>query len=284
LQHVKTQAALAIQGDTVKQLNKQKRAITVIITVFALVGMLLMLPEAVAATPEPEQAEPTASVVADSIIPFDAMSFVLHRVDADSYFAAIRGHLDPEVVLPATVEIALPAGTEIIWFGEASDDGIESSHTFEYPYDVRTEYNLDIYTVTLTSYHNVQIEYNLFINPAVQLENGDYIVIMEYTPLTDLTALSMITNLPVGSTVHDEIDRTVEFLGPNAHGESQFGQIFHNPEALQPITLSVTYSVTTGQETVLDGLMVAAAILIGIALVTMIGIIIAKRRQHQQVL
>jgi len=254
-----------------KQLGKQYRSVLASIAVLIMAGaLLLMLPGITEATPE--QAEP-----ADSITPFEAMSFVLHRVDADSYFAAIRGHLDPEVQLPATVEVALPAGSEIIWFGETPSDGVASGRTFEAPYNVRTEYNLDIYTVTLISYHEVQIEYNLFANPAVRLENGDYIVRMEYTPLTDLTALSMITNLPVGSTVYDE---AIAFLGPNAHGESQFGQIFHNPEALQPVVLGITYSVTTGQEAVLDGLVIAAAILAGAALVAVIGIIVVKRRQQ----
>ncbi|MCL2745832.1 MAG: hypothetical protein FWE48_01890 [Coriobacteriia bacterium] len=266
-------------------LKQSKIAVTVVlgIALLTFISLVVVLPaQTFASEGEAESGIEATSTGADNleITDFEAMTVIIRRLP-NTYFAAVTGFLNPEVQLPATVEIALPEGSHIIWFGEPSEAGpIEADPRFEDP-DMRNEDGFDIYTVTLENEHHVQVEYNLFFSPATEAGDGSYILRMEYTPLTDLQAIRFKTNLPIGSEV---LDDDVEFYGMNSEGERQYGRTFRDTTAGRMITTNLTYTSprfqgTPNESRVSDGLVVTVVVmLVGVAGALGIVVIAKKRR------
>ena len=253
----------------IKQPKIFARAVVLKIIILALVGTLLVLPLSATATPEDELPE---------ITPFEAMTMTVRRLPT-TFIAAATGFLDPDIELPVTVEIAVPAGSSLIWFGEPSWDGpITADPRFEEPFNMRTEDGLDIYTVTLENYPQVQIEFNLAFSPVAELADGTQALRMEYTPLTELQALRFLTNLPIGSEVLDE---NINLYGFNEENEPQFGYTFRNTRAGEMYTITVLYQGdgAHSETGVIDGLLITAAILLVCLAAVLALVFITKRRR-----
>jgi len=265
---------------------KQLRAVLAGILTVALLSTLLLTPVQLIAAEadggEDAGATTAAAAMQTEITPFDAMTHVVRRLP-NTYFAATTGFLDPSVELPATIEIAIPAGSAVIWFGEPSPDlPITSAPRFEEPFTMRTEGGFDIYTATLETFHQAQIEYNLFFNPVAETEDGNYIIRMEYTPLTDLQALRLITNLPQGSELLDS--EGIDWVGINDDGEHEYARTFRDVSAGELVSASIGYSApqwmgTPNQSRVADGLIITAVAAIGGIAVALGFVIVAKRRR-----
>jgi len=260
---------------------KQLKAVLAGIFAAVLMATLLLMPVSLVAA-ELETSEGEAVATPSEITPFDAMTHVVRRLP-NTYFAATTGFLDPSVELPATIEIAIPAGSSVIWFGEPSPDlPITSAPHFEEPFLVRTEDGFDIYTATLETFHQAQIEYNLFFSPVAQAEDGNYIIRMEYTPLTDLQALRLITNLPQGSELLDP--EGIEWVGINDDGEHEYARTFRDVRGGELVSASIEYSAPRGtgtpnQSRIADGLIIAAVAVIGGVAVALTFVIVTKRRR-----
>ena len=254
--------------EMIKQPKIFARAVVLRIVSLALLSALIVLPVSAIATPEEELQEVT---------PFEAMTLVVRRLPT-TYIAAATGFLDPDIELPVTVEIAVPAGASIIWFGEPSGGPITDDPKFDEPFDLRSEDNLDIYRVTLENYPQVQIEYNLAFSPVAELADGSQALRMEYTPLTELQALRFITNLPIGSEVLDE---NIEFFGLNEENEPQFGYTFRNTRAGEMYTITVLYQGdgAHSESGVIDGLLITAAIVLCCVAVVLVLVLVTKRRR-----
>ena len=253
----------------IKQPKLVMRAVVLKIISLVLVGSLLVLPLSATATPEDELPE---------ITPFEAMTMTVRRLPT-TFIAAATGFLDPDIELPVTVEIAVPAGSSLIWFGEPSWDGpITADPRFEEPFNMRTEDGLDIYTVTLENYPQVQIEFNLAFSPVAELADGTQALRMEYTPLTELQALRFLTNLPIGSEVLDE---NINLYGFNEENEPQFGYTFRNTRAGEMYTITVLYQGdgAHSETGVIDGLLITAAILLVCLAAVLALVFITKRRR-----
>jgi len=269
------------------------------ILALALVGALLLLPAFATALPPEgevvdieEAAVGTEETTDSTITPFDAISFILLRLPT-TYTATAIGYLDETTELPATIEIAIPAGSEVIWFGAPTGGSIANDPEFE-DFSVRTEGNLDIYTAVLEDRHRVQMEFMLFDEPVAQLEDGSYAVTFEYIPLTDLAALRIMTNLPMGSQAQPNamafsgnlVDSVpLESFGLNDEGEPYYGFTFWNAEALQHTGMTITYVPIAGHGTpidnnVFDGLVVVAISLLVVAAAAVAAVLIVKKRQQ----
>ena len=252
----------------IKQLKISARAVVLKIISLTLLSAVLVLPVSATAAPEDEQLE---------ITPFEAMTMKVRRLPT-TYMAAATGFLYPDIELPVTIEIAVPAGSSIIWFGEPSGGQITADPRFDEPFNVRTEGNLDIYTATLEHYPQVQIEFNLAFSPVAELADGTQALRMEYTPLTELQALRFLTNLPIGSEVLDE---NINLYGFNEENEPQFGYTFRNTQAGELYTITVLYhgEGAHSERGVIDGLLITAAIVLCCVAVVLAFVIIAKRRR-----
>ena len=221
------------------------------------------------------------SVVQSEIVPFEAINYFKAR-HIDRYSIAVIGFLNSEVELPATVELAIPAGSEVIWFSEASGGPIANDPEFTEPFNIRTESNFDIYTVTLEHYHSVQIEYRTDYNPVTRLSDGWYSIQMSYTPIADLPILRLMTNFPAETIVQDP---NVEFMGTDDEGNPIMFRIYTDISAFQTVQGEITYFppeglgmvATTGS--VWEGLiitLVASAAVIAIAITF---VVITKKRK-----
>ena len=197
-----------------------------------------------------QYAEDAANTNTAETTPFEAVNYYIAR-HFNAYSVAVTGFLSPEAQLPAKVEIAIPAGSEIIWFSEMSgSDFIGNDPEFTEPFNVRTEAGLDIYTVVLEQYPAVQIEYHINDDPNQRISEGVYSVAMEYTPFADTPFVRLMTNLPAGSIVEDP---DVAFMGEDANGYFVFMRLYENVSALHPVQGEITYRPPAGTGMIAEG-------------------------------
>jgi len=241
-------------------------------------------PVAIAAEePELGESAPATEVTADGVTPFEAMTFQIVRLP-NTYFASATGFLNPEIELPATVEIAIPSGSAVIWLGEPSGGDITSDPHFENPADhVRTEGEFDVYRVTIEHHHQLQIEFNLAFNPVAQLSDGTYALRMEYTPWQDLQALRLITNLPPGSNMLTE---DASLYNRNMEGENEYGFTFRDVTAGQIYSFTITYDAprflgTPNVSRVEHGLLITGAVVAVAVVGALFGVIYMGKRRRK---
>ena len=215
------------------------------------------------------------------IIAFEAINYFKAR-HIRGYSVAVIGFLNPEVELPATVELAIPAGSEIIWFSEVSGGLLADDPEFTEPFNLRTESGFDIYTVTLEHYHSVQIEYELDYNPVTQLSDGVYSIQMQYTPITGLPILRLMTNLPAETTIQDP---SVEFMGEDEAGNLIFFRLYTDISPFQTVQGEITYLPPEGlgmiaqNDNLLGGIIVAIAAVLAVLAIGIGYIFFANKRK-----
>jgi len=246
------------------------------------------LPAPSAAADEGQIHDTPYDIDPEDVARFSLMQYKFFRVP-DGYTAGIWGILDPsEVELPATIQIALPTGANVFWFGPVPADGVTPDTPPFDSFHVYTdeEKGLDIYTATLTDSFEVQIEHyhwgEGFAFPVRSLPNGDHMIRISYTPLHDVDILRLAAFLPAGSAARDE--NNVEFLGTGPTGDPAFAMTFHNAQALETYTVEIEYAppeITArhNQEGIAGGILVAIAVTVG-AVAAVLGLwFFIKRRK-----
>jgi hypothetical protein len=146
-------------------------------------------------------ASPESELASDDIAQLEVILYKIFR-SPDGYAALIGGSLNSDTPLPTQFEVAVPAGVELLWFGEISGGPRENDRIFPEPYTVRTENGFDIYTA-ITYEHVIQIEYLIEEEPFENLGGGDHLFNISYTPLHDARILRLAAYLPMGSVVRD---------------------------------------------------------------------------------
>ena len=227
----------------------------------------------------------------DDVARFSLMQYKFFRVP-DGYTASIRAVLDPdEVELPATIQIALPTGANVFWFGPIPAGGVNPDTPPFDSFHVYTdeEKGLDIYTATLTDSFEVQIEHyhwgEGFALPVRSLPNGDHVIRISYTPLHDVDILRFAAFLPPGSVVRDET--YVEYLGTGPGGDPAFAMTYLGAQALETYTVEIEYTppaitARENQEGIAGGILVAIAVAVG-AVAAVLGLwLFIKLRSKKQ--
>ena len=226
----------------------------------------------------------------DDLAQFSLIQYKFFRVP-DGYTAGIWGILNPnEVDLPATIQIALPTGANVFWFGPVPAGGVSPDSPPFSNFHVYTdeEKGLDIYTATLTDSFEVQIEHyhwgEGFAFPVRSLPNGDHVIRISYTPLHNVEILRLAAFLPADSAVRDA--ENVEFLGTGPTGDPAFAMTFHNAQALETYTAEIEYAppeitARQNQEGIVGSIIVAIAAS-AIAVVAVLGfwLFLKLRKQH----
>ena len=176
-----------------------------------------------------------------------------------AWTVTVRGKIDEYAMLPATVEIGVPAGSDVFWFGEVYADWGNppvGNPEFPEPYTMRTEGDTDIYTAVLTTTHAVQIEYTLPYDPRIETVEGSGIRVT-YTPLHDVEDLWLAAATPPETAV---LDRDIRYLGTGPHGELAFAYVIEDAIGGQEYSADIIY--TTGITETVSG--VSSAVPIGI--------------------
>jgi len=232
-----------------------------------------------------QDAESVADANIVEVTPFEAINYYLAR-HFNTYSVAVTGFLSPETQLPAKVEIAVPAGSEIFWFSEMSGGFIGNDPEFTEPFNVRTEAGLDIYTVVLEHYSAVQIEYRIEGNPNQRISEGIYSIAMEYTPLVDTPFVRLMTNLPAESAVEDP---SAVFMGADDEGYLVFMRLYENASALQPVQGEITYWPPAGtgmideSNNLLGGLGAAIGAVVAVIAMASAFVYFSRRRRTQEI-
>ena len=176
------------------------------LAVLVAVALLLSTTIPAIAFAETETEDATAS---GEIAEIEELLYKIFR-SPGGYAALIGGRLPTDTELPVTFEIAIPAGSEILWFGEISGGPREDDRSFPQPYTLRTEGDFDIYAA-ITYEHVIQIEYLLEDDPFEALGNGEHRYFLSYTPLHDAEVMRMAAYLPKDSDVADPSFTNVGF-------------------------------------------------------------------------
>ncbi|MCL2746869.1 MAG: hypothetical protein FWE48_07285, partial [Coriobacteriia bacterium] len=131
---------------------------------------------------------------ADYIVPFRLVGYAV-QMGQDGWMATIYAELPDHVTLPAFVALAVPAGTDVLWVGETDGDN-ELQRTAE----IHVEEGYEIYTLELTRYRGMQLEYKL---PDVRTQpvSGYPAILTAYRPYTDVDTLISMVTIPENATL-----------------------------------------------------------------------------------
>jgi len=191
---------------------------------------------------------PTARVGGE-VVPFDTLIYKVMQ-SHNQWIVIIGGTLSDRTPLPATIEVAVPAGSPVFWFGEVGGSGNPELDP-RFPGDLadmrRNEGAFDVYTATMTTHRDMQIEYRLNTNPFTQGPDGPTIA-LEYTPWQDVRELRLAAALPPGGAV---LARDIEFLGfgPGENADERspaFARLFTDAPAGETFSTEITYTITGG--------------------------------------
>jgi hypothetical protein len=211
--------------------------------------------------------------IGGEIVPFESLIYKVMQ-SHNQWIVIVGGTLPDNTPLPATIEVAVPTGSPVFWFGEVGGSG-DPQQDPAFPEErrsMRTEGAFDIYTATMSIYRDMQIEYRLNSNPFTQGPDGPSIF-LEYTPWQDVSELRLAVALPPGGAV---LASDVEFLGfgpgenPNDRSPA-FARIFTDVSAGEVFSTEITYTITGGgsaasnlSDVVVFGLVAAFVLVAGI--------------------
>lgn len=140
---------------------------------------------------------PSSYETAEGITPFGKL-YYMEMKTGGRWIAIVGGDLPPGTEFPATIELAVPAGVTVRFFGMLCAQSTIEENAFPYPYKMRTVGDFDIYTATLYSGYDVQLEYFLRRDPIISSSEG-YSVRLSYVPWHHARHLEMSVVVPIGS-------------------------------------------------------------------------------------
>ncbi len=152
----------------------------------------------------------------------------------------VTGHLPPDAQLPATVELAVPAGAELVWIGELLGGPASEDPTVENT--VARVGTTDVYSFRLTKARDAQLE--VVASDAVVPNGGAYTASVEWTPSQDIPLVTMSVLLPKGAQVtKPSADATLQ---PGPNGDSFYATRFTTVKAGQELSLTFSYTQPAG--------------------------------------
>ena len=228
---------------------------------------------------EPVVAEPVQAseeVSADAVVPFRQMIYKLLYVDGHQigstegiWAGLLSGELPEDTPLPARIEVALPAGTHVGWFGQRPDLA-NQDHAIQFPepYEMRTEGEFDIYTAVMTDFHTMQLEFRFDGEPA-EREGNEMSLDLSYAPIQDLEELHLTAAFPSGFVARDT---TLNFMGAGPNDEQAYSRIFTqvNAEQLYETTIVGTFTGTDAVDS--EASTTTILIIVGIAAVLIVAV------------
>ncbi|MCL2438264.1 MAG: hypothetical protein FWE48_01165 [Coriobacteriia bacterium] len=228
---------------------------------------------AISAELDPDDALAPQARIGGEVVPFESLIYKVMQ-SHDQWIVIVGGTLAENTPLPATIEVAVPTGSPVFWFGEVGGSGDPQQDPVfsDDRRDMRTEGDFDIYSAVMTTYHDMQIEYRLNHNPFTQGPDGPTIA-LEYVPWQDVAELRLAAALPPGSAV---LAPDIEFLGfgPGETPDDRapaFARVFTDVSAGEVFSTEITYTITGSgsavsnlSDVVLFGLVAGLVVITGI--------------------
>lgn len=228
------------------------------LSVFAVLVLLI------ASIAAPAFAAPSAWKFVDVTLQYDNRSLLL-----------VGGELPEEILLPYEAELAVPAGSMLLWIGEVLGGPLADDP--ELKYEKRTEGGFDIYRFTLTQSRVAQVE--VALSGVNSFDGVTYTSSLAWTAWQDLPEVRVAHRIPRGA----QITQTAEGASMLAGDEqfSYYAKTASNVKAGDAIDLSFAYqagapgvgSATANSNTI-------AYVIVAGAAVVLIGLLIFALRRR----
>lgn len=169
---------------------------------------------------------------------WQSVNVTLHEQQAEGSTLIVTGQLEPTTPLPAEVELAVPAGSELLWIGEILGGAPENDLALQYTKSASPVG--DVYLVTLTKARIAQVE---VAGPAVSSYDGTaYRTSLTWAPSQDVASVTISAAVPVGSRIASEAPDAA--LIP-ATGGSYYSKTVTDVKAGTPVELTFSYALQT---------------------------------------
>ena len=209
----------------------------------------------------------------------DIIQYKIFRAP-DGYAALVGASVPGDTPLPFAFEIAVPAGVELLWFGEISGGPRETDRQFPQPYNVRTADGLDIYTAVSFD-HVVQIEFLIADETFINRQGATYSYLLSYTPIDDASVLRLSAYLPRGSRV---VSPGFEHLSMSAMtNEPQYGITIPNVTGGETYSASLDFGPPAVDANLTGGILVTIGIVAVCAIAIIALVLVSKRRKSAAV-
>lgn len=218
-----------------------------------------------------------SAAVAAPVAQWDSVSLNVGSSSAGSVLI-VAGMLPETTKLPATVELAVPAGSTLQWAGEIlGGDALADPEvaTIKSQRDGQ-----DIYTLTLTKSRNAQIE---VVTQSPIVVNGDvYSVTFSQPAWTDVPTAGVAIQIPVNARLSEPATGGAG-LASGPTGFQYYQQEFTKVKKGDPLSVTFSYTLATAAPgaatTKGTGGLLIPVILVAIALALGAGLIIGVRRK-----
>jgi len=188
-----------------------------------------------ASTADEEVAAALAATI-EEVTPFRTLNYKAIHVEG-IWAGLILGELAEDAPLPARIEIGVPEGTLVGWFGQMPGrESFDQAIQFQMPYDMRTENGMDIYSAILTSFRYVQLELRIDEEVREAREDGTLAMTLNYAPAHDVEELFLTAAFPAGF-VSTEAD--LRFMGGGPNGEQTYARTFENASAGETVSTTI---------------------------------------------
>ena len=228
------------------------------LSVFAVLVLLI------ASIAAPAFAAPSAWKFVDVTLQYDNRSLLL-----------VGGELPEEILLPYEAELAVPAGSMLLWIGEGLGGPLADDP--ELKYEKRTEGGFDIYRFTLTQSRVAQVE--VALSGVNSFDGVTYTSSLAWTAWQDLPEVRIAHRIPRGA----QITQTAEGASMLAGDEqfSYYAKTASNVKAGDAVDLSFAYQTgAPGAGSAAANSNTIAYVIVAGAAVVLIGLLIFALRRR----
>ncbi|MHB1323462.1 MAG: hypothetical protein ACYCXZ_03835 [Coriobacteriia bacterium] len=231
---------------------------------FARLSVFAVLVLVIASIAAPAFGAPSAWRFVDVTLQYENRSLLL-----------VGGELPEEILLPYEAELAVPAGSMLLWIGEVLGGPLADDP--ELVYEKRTEGGLDIYRFTLTQSRVAQVE--VALSGVNSFDGVTYTSSLAWTAWQDLPEVRIAHRIPRGA----QITQTAEGASMLAGDEqfSYYAKTASNVKAGDAIDLSFAYQAgAPGAGSAAANSNTIAYVIVAGAAVILIGLLIFALRRR----
>jgi hypothetical protein len=180
---------------------------------------------------------PLAPAMAASSAPWKVVDVTAHT-EPNGSIMLISGELPASVKLPATVELAVPAGAKVQWAGEILGGAPESDPAVKTAVEKRGAIDVHRFTLTRARIGQIEVVAPELVKPA----GAGFASALRWTPSQATPSVRLAVRLPDSSGVTSRTVGAVISPGPQGSGMQYVTQTFTNVPAGRPVGIDVAWA------------------------------------------
>jgi len=202
---------------------------------------------------------------------------VINNSSQGGMYTIINGYLPQTATLPAKVQVAVPKGAPVDYIGELSGSTNQNNDiSLTIPAPV-TQGDQDVYTVTLSKYQTVRVEYataNPFKSSTTTTGTAVQVAKLSYKPLTSLMYLYLGAEVPANAAV---LSSDFDNGGALADGGSLYAAALSQTKAGQTYTATLTYAKAGSTKDPTSPLVIIAIVALVVVVAALLFMLLRKR-------